>query len=118
MQKALLTCCLPVKAQLSMLCRLSAYAADERLLERPFYHQFAETDWHLDFATNTNIAGTTQEAQKRYVRTLHDRKLVSELSMQFLHYSGCCCGMQHCCIDMTCSCHAAARLASIRHKKL
>ena len=60
-----------------MMCRLSGYAADERLLERPFYQEFPESDWHLDFATNTNIAGTMQEAQNEYIRTLHDRKLVS-----------------------------------------
>ncbi len=88
-----------------MMCRLSGYVADERLLERPFYQQFADTDWHLDFATNTNIAGTTQEAQNRYIRTLHDRMLVSCLCKSCIILAA----------DVACS---TADMASIHEKKL
>lgn len=65
-----------------MMCRLSDYVADERLLEQLFYEHFPESDWHLDFATNT--AETAQEAQNEYIRKLHDCKLVSCLCELYL----------------------------------
>ena len=67
-------------------CRLPGYAADDCLLEHPFYHEFPQDAWQLSFEASASLQGPSLQVQDNYVKKLFERKLVGRLLAKCTHH--------------------------------